>query len=164
MTEYHSIDYQLLNKQLAEMMSTEFDPLANSSNFVALMHHAISDINWLGIYVLRDDELVLGPFQGKPACVRIPLGGGVCGNAAKKLKTMRIDDVHKFEGHIACDLASRSEIVIPLLSNGVLLGVLDIDSPDVGRFSAIDQTGIEKLCETFVELLERREIRQPGFI
>jgi L-methionine (R)-S-oxide reductase len=164
MTEYHSIDYLLLNKQLAEMMSTEFDPLANSSNFVALMHHAFSDINWLGIYVLRDDELVLGPFQGKPACVRIPLGSGVCGNAAKKHQTMRIDDVHKFEGHIACDLASRSEIVIPLLSNGVLLGVLDIDSPDVGRFSAIDQTGIEKLCETFVELLERREIRQPGFI
>ena len=164
MTEYRSPDYALLDEQLAELMSTEFDPVANSSNFVALLYHAISDINWLGIYVLRGDDLVLGPFQGKPACVRIRLGTGVCGNAAKNRETMRIHDVHEFEGHIACDIASRSEIVIPLVSNGALLGVLDIDSPDVGRFSAIDQTGIEKLCATFVELLERRDVRQPEFI
>ena len=158
------MDYQRLDEQLAEMMSTEFDPLANSSNFVALAYDAIAGVNWLGIYVLRGDELVLGPFQGKPACVRIRIGRGVCGNAAKKRETLRIDNVREFEGHIACDIASRSEMVIPLVSNGTLLGVLDIDSPDIGRFSAIDQMGIEKLCATFVKLLERREIRQPGFI
>jgi L-methionine (R)-S-oxide reductase len=164
MRQYDSVDYELLNEQLAALMSAEIDALANSANFVGLLYNAISGINWLGIYVLRGDELVLGPFQGKPACVRIPLGTGVCGNAAQKQQTLRIKDVHEFDGHIACDSASRSEIVVPLISSGTLLGVLDVDSPDVGRFSEMDQSGIETLCTTFVEQLEQREVGQPEFI
>jgi L-methionine (R)-S-oxide reductase len=164
MKQYDSVDYELLNKQLVALMSAESDALANSANFTGLLYNAISDINWLGIYVLRGNELVLGPFQGKPACVRLPLGKGVCGNAANKQQTLRIEDVHEFDGHIACDSASRSEIVVPLISSGTLLGVLDVDSPDIGRFSEMDQSGIEKLCTTFVEQLGRREMEKPEFI
>lgn len=164
MTLPDPVDYNSLHEQMVALMSAEFDALANSANFVGLLYHAIGDINWLGIYVLRDDKLVLGPFQGKPACIRIPLGSGVCGTAAKNQQTLRVDDVHDFDGHIACDAASRSEIVVPLLSNGTLLGVLDVDSPTVGRFSENDQNGIERLCSTFVKMLARRELRQPDFI
>ena len=164
MQHYDSVDYELLSKQLVALMSAESDALANSANFTGLLYNAISDINWLGIYVLRGDELVLGPFQGKPACVRLPLGGGVCGNAAKNQKTLRIEDVREFDGHIACDSASRSEIVVPLISSGTLLGVLDVDSPGIGRFSEVDQSGIEKLCTTFVEQLGLREMDRREFI
>jgi L-methionine (R)-S-oxide reductase len=164
MQHYDSVDYELLSKQLVALMSAESDALANSANFTGLLYNAISDINWLGIYVLRGDELVLGPFQGKPACVRLPLGRGVCGNAAKNQKTLRIEDVHEFDGHIACDSASRSEIVVPLISSGTLLGVLDVDSPGIGRFSEVDQSGIEKLCTTFVEQLGLREMGRREFI
>ena len=164
MQHYDSVDYELLSKQLVALMSAESDALANSANFTGLLYNAISDINWLGIYVLRGDELVLGPFQGKPACVRLPLGPGVCGNAAKKQQTLRIEDVHEFDGHIACDSASRSEIVVPLISSGTLLGVLDVDSPDIGRFSEVDQSGIENLCTTFVEQLGLREMDRREFI
>ena len=164
MQHYDSVDYELLSKQLVALMSAESNALANSANFTGLLYNAISDINWLGIYVLRGDELVLGPFQGKPACVRLPLGRGVCGNAAKNQKTLRIEDVHEFDGHIACDSASRSEIVVPLISSGTLLGVLDVDSPDIGRFSEVDQSGIEKLCTTFVEQLGLREMDRREFI
>ena len=118
------------------MLADEPDPLANASNFVALLKQALDDVNWLGIYVLRGNTLVLGPFQGLPACVRIPLGQGVCGTAAATLETQRVFDVHEFPGHIVCDAASRSELVVPLLVGGKLVGVLDIDSPEVGRFSA----------------------------
>ncbi len=145
-------DYTLLQSQLRALLADESDPLANASNFVALLNTAMDDINWLGIYVLRGDELVLGPFQGLPACVRIPVGNGVCGTAAEKLQTLRVADVHEFPGHIACDAASRSELVVPLLIDARLVGVLDIDSPSVGRFSAEDQTGIEDLCAAFCEL------------
>ena len=111
-----------------------------------------TNINRLGIYVLRSNELVLGPFQGLPACVRIPIGHGVCGTAAEKLQALRVADVHEFPGHIACDAASRSELVVPLLIDSRLVGVLDIDSPSVDRFSAEDQMGIEALCAAFCEL------------
>ena len=117
-------DYDLLDAQLAALTENESDVLANCANFVALLFDALTDINWLGIYVRRNDELVLGPFQGKPACVHIPIGQGVCGQAADKMETLRVDNVHEFSGHIVCDIASRSEIVVPLTRNGVLLGVL----------------------------------------
>ena len=109
----------------------------------------------LGIYVLRGEELVLGPFQGQTACVHIPLGSGVCGTAAATLETQRVRDVHDFPGHIACDAASRSEIVVPLLFDGKLVGVLDIDSPSLDRFSAADQEGVELLCRTYCEIAGR---------
>jgi len=150
-------DYTLLRSQFVALVGDETDALANASNFVALMYNAIDDINWLGVYVLRGDELVLGPFQGKPACVRIPLGNGVCGTAAATLETQRIADVHAFPGHIACDPDSRSEMVVPLIVNNELLGVLDIDSPSPDRFSATDQAGIERLCELFCETLPGSE-------
>jgi GAF domain-containing protein len=153
-------DYNLLESQLVALIGDETDALANASNFVALLYNAMNDVNWLGIYVLRGDVLVLGPFQGKPACVRITIGDGVCGTAAATLDTQRVPDVHAFPGHIVCDADSRSELVVPLLVDNELVGVLDIDSPTVDRFSATDQTGIESLCRTYCELQSRR----PGFI
>ena len=142
-------DYTLLKSQLLALLADEHDPLANTSNFVALLNNALDDINWLGVYVLRGEELVLGPFQGLPACVRIPLGQGVCGTAAATLQTMRVENVHEFDGHIACDAASQSELVVPLLIDDQLVGVLDIDSPSIGRFSVADQIGIEEICKAF---------------
>lgn len=153
-------DYQLLESQYRAIVGDEQDALANSSNFVALLCNALDDINWLGIYVLRGGELVLGPFQGKPACVRIALGKGVCGTAAATLETQRVADVHAFPGHIVCDADSRSEIVVPLVVGGELIGVLDIDSPSLDRFSAADQAGIEALCRAFCDT----QSRAPGFI
>jgi L-methionine (R)-S-oxide reductase len=149
-------DYRLLESQLRALLGEEPDALAAASNFVALLYNAMEDINWLGIYVLRRDELVLGPFQGKPACVHIRLGDGVCGTAAATLSTQRVDDVHAFPGHIACDADSRSELVIPLLAHHELIGVLDIDSPSLARFNETDQRGIEAICETFCRLQETR--------
>lgn len=143
------MDYQLLQSQLVALLDGETDNLANTSNFVGLLNSALDDINWLGVYVLRGDELVLGPFQGLPACVRIPMGEGVCGTAAAKLTTQRVADVHEFPGHIVCDAASRSELVVPLVIGGELVGVLDIDSPSVDRFSEADQAGIEAICDAF---------------
>ena len=147
------LDYTLLKSQFVALVGDETDALANASNFVGLLFNAIDDINWLGIYVLRNDELVLGPFQGKPACVRIPLGNGVCGTAATTRETQCVADVHAFPGHIVCDADSRSELVVPLIVNDSLLGVLDIDSPSLNRFSADDQAGIELLCSAFCDTL-----------
>jgi len=149
------VNYQSLNNQLAALIADERDALANSANFVGLLFAGMPDINWAGIYVLREEELVLGPFQGKPACVRIPIGQGVCGTAAAKAETLRIDDVHEFAGHIVCDPESRSEIAVPLLIHGRLIGVLDIDSPKRSRFSDADQLGVELLCNTFVQRLQK---------
>ncbi|MCH9693105.1 MAG: GAF domain-containing protein [Gammaproteobacteria bacterium] len=149
-------DYQLLESQMQALLDNESDALAAASNFVALLHNAMHDVNWTGIYVLRGDELVLGPFQGKPACVHIPLGAGVCGTAAASLQTQRIPDVHNFDGHIVCDADSRAEIVVPLVVHGKLLGVLDIDSPTPDRFSADDQRGVELMCASFCQLQEQR--------
>ncbi len=149
-------DYSMLAAQLKALTAGETDPLANTANFVALLWDALANINWLGVYVCRDNDLVLGPFQGKPACVRIPLGRGVCGTSASERRSLRVDDVDAFPGHIACDAASRSELVVPLIAGKDLLGVLDIDSPDHGRFSADDQLGIERLCEIFVAQLDHQ--------
>ena len=143
------IDYPLLESQLNAIAGDERDALANSCNFVALLFNALHDVNWLGIYVLRGDELVLGPFQGKPACVRIPVGNGVCGTAAATRETQLVPDVHAFPGHIVCDADSRSEIVVPLIVGDELIGVLDIDSPSLDRFSAADRAGLESLCRAF---------------
>lgn len=145
-----NVDYALLDRQLAGILDGESDVLANTANFVGLLYTAIPDINWLGVYILRGDTLVLGPFQGKPACVRIPVGEGVCGTAADAMQTQRVDDVHAFDGHIVCDPDSKSELVVPLSVDGNLLGVLDIDSPSPARFSDADQRGVEGLCETFL--------------
>lgn len=145
-------DYDLLNSQARALIGDEPDPLACAANFVGLLFHALDNVNWLGIYVLRGTDLVLGPFQGQAACTRIPLGNGVCGVAAARRETLRVADVHEFPGHIACDVASRSEIVVPLIVAGELIGVLDIDSPLIDRFSADDQVGIEALCRNYCEL------------
>jgi GAF domain-containing protein len=149
-------DYKLLESQAAALLRDEPDALANAANFVALLYNALDDVNWLGIYVLRGDELVLGPFQGQPACVHIALGSGVCGTAAATRETQRVPDVHAFPGHIVCDAASRSELVVPLVVDGALIGVLDIDSPEPDRFSADDQTEIERLCAAYCGLLSGR--------
>jgi len=151
------MNYELLESQVRALLADETDALANAANFVALLNNAIDDINWIGIYVLRGEELVLGPFQGSPACVRIELGKGVCGVAAISRLTQRVADVHKFPGHIACDAASRSELVVPLVVSGTLIGVLDIDSPSLERFSAADQAGVELVCATYCELQAKRE-------
>ena len=156
------VDYDLLGAQLDALLKDETDVLANSANFVALVYNALPEINWLGIYVMRNNELVLGPFQGNPACVRIPIGQGVCGTAARDRTTLRIADVQEFDGHIVCDAASRSEIVVPFIVNGRVLGVLDIDSPQEGRFSEQDQQGLESMCEAFTRSIENRDT--IGFI
>lgn len=150
-------DYDLLDSQLHALLGDEADALAAAGNFVALLYNALADVNWLGIYVLRDGELVLGPFQGKPACVHIALDEGVCGAAASTLQTQRVADVHAFPGHIACDPDSRSELVVPLVVRGALIGVLDIDSPETGRFDESDQIGVEKLCESFCAIQAKRK-------
>ncbi len=150
-------DYRLLASQLLALLDKEIDALAATSNFVALLCNAMDDVNWLGVYVLRGDDLVLGPFQGKPACARIRLGDGVCGTAAATLTTQRVHDVHAFPGHIACDPDSRSELVVPLLANHELIGVLDIDSPSLGRFGEADQHGVEAICRTFCGLQASRD-------
>lgn len=147
-----STDYKLLSSQLEALIGNEPDALANAANFVALLYNALDDVNWLGIYVLRGDELVLGPFQGQTACVHIAVGSGVCGTAAAKKESQRIADVHEFPGHIACDAASRSELVVPLFDDEELVGVLDIDSPSLDRFTASDQSGIEQLCSIFCRI------------
>ena len=151
MKETPGVDYDLLNKQTIALLAGETDALANSANFTALVFDNLPTVNWCGIYVARGNELVLGPFQGRPACVHIALGRGVCGTAAAERRTLRVSDVHSFAGHIACDAASRSELVVPLLRDERLLGVLDIDSPVTDRFSAADQDGIELLCRSFLE-------------
>jgi L-methionine (R)-S-oxide reductase len=143
-------DYASLAEELVGLLTGEQDFIANAANTSALVFDALPDINWAGFYFLRNGELVVGPFQGKPACVRIPLGKGVCGTAAANRKTIVVRDVHEFPGHIACDAASQSEIVVPLLRGDELLGVLDIDSPLVGRFDDADRRGIERLATLFV--------------
>ncbi|MCM3179572.1 GAF domain-containing protein [Cytobacillus horneckiae] len=142
-------NYRLVIKQLAALLEGETNQIANLSNASALLNQFLDRTNWVGFYLMEDGELVLGPFQGLPACVRIPLGKGVCGTSASNKKTLRIEDVHQFPGHIACDAASQSEIVVPLIKDGELLGVLDIDSPEKGRFDEID----EKMLTEFVDVL-----------
>jgi len=141
----------LVIKQLKALVEGEEDIIANLSNASALLNQFLEDINWVGFYLLKEDQLVLGPFQGLPACVRIPLGRGVCGAAAEKKETLRIADVHQFPGHIACDAASNSEIVVPLVSDGKVIGVLDIDSPSNNRFTELDQAFLEEFVDVLME-------------
>lgn len=142
--------YNTLSKQLDALLTGESDRIANLSNASALLNQFLPNINWVGFYVLQGAELVLGPFQGLPACVRIPIGRGVCGTAVGKKETIVVKDVHDFPGHIACDAASQSEIVIPLIKEGQVIGVLDIDSPIVNRFSKEDQEGLELFVQTLL--------------
>ncbi|MFP6861373.1 GAF domain-containing protein [Pseudomonas sp.] len=146
--------YPLLVAQLQALLAGERNFIANAAQFSAFLFQELRDLNWAGFYLARGEELVLGPFQGKVACVRIPFGRGVCGAAAATGQTQRVDDVHAFAGHIACDSASNSELVVPLFKDGRLFGVLDLDSPALARFSAADQAGIEALVEVFVELTD----------
>ena len=143
--------YGELKAQLTGLYLGERDGLANAANLCALLYHSLPNLNWAGFYLLRAGELVLGPFQGKVACVRIPLGQGVCGTAAQRRETIVVPDVHAFPGHIACDAASRSEIVLPLLQNARLWGVLDLDSPIPERFDQDDAAGLKALVDVFLE-------------
>jgi len=146
--------YDLLAAQVQALFADERDFIANAAQFSAFLYNQVDDLNWAGFYLNRNEELVLGPFQGQVACVRIPFSRGVCGAAAATRQTQRVEDVHAFPGHIACDSASNSELVIPLVKEGRLIGVLDLDSPKVGRFSEADQAGLERLAAVFLELTD----------
>ena len=148
-----SANYVMLSKQLDALLTGEKNAIANLSNASALLNQFFDQINWVGFYLMEDGELVLGPFQGLPACVRIPLGRGVCGTAAKTKETVIVPDVHAFPGHIACDAASQSEIVVPIVKNGELLGVLDIDSPIKERFSEQDKEGLEQFIQVLIKYI-----------
>jgi L-methionine (R)-S-oxide reductase len=143
-------DYASLARELTSLLADEADLVANAANTAALIFETVPRLNWVGFYFLKDGGLVLGPFQGRPACVRIALGAGVCGQAAAGRSTLVVADVDEFPGHIACDAASRSEIVIPLIVGANLIGVLDIDSPERARFDAADRLGLERLAAIFV--------------
>ena len=143
--------YDLLSKQLDALCTGATDDIANYSNASALLNQFLTDINWVGFYFMKGGELVLGPFQGLPACVRIPVGRGVCGTTVAKKETMVVEDVHAFPGHIACDAASKSEIVVPIIKNNEVIGVLDIDSPIEARFNAEDQAGLEKFVAVLLK-------------
>ncbi|HEX2553342.1 MAG TPA: GAF domain-containing protein [Microvirga sp.] len=142
--------YRDLAAQLDALLAGERDFVANAANMAALLYHALPDLNWAGFYLMRGGELVLGPFQGKPACVRIPVGRGVCGAAVAERRSLVVPDVHAFPGHIACDSASRSELVVPLHRDGAILGVLDLDSPRPNRFDEEDRGGCEALAAILV--------------
>lgn len=145
--------YQTLTKQAQAIIGEEPDLIANLSNLSALLNMELNKLNWVGFYLMKDNELVLGPFQGKPACIRIPVGRGVCGTAVATDTVQRIENVHDFEGHIACDAESNSEIVIPFRINGEIAGVLDIDSPEIGRFDQNDENGLTFLMKEVEKLL-----------
>jgi L-methionine (R)-S-oxide reductase len=142
--------YRELNEQLGHLLKGERDLIANAANMASLVYHTLPKLNWAGFYLFKDGELVLGPFQGKPACIRIKIGKGVCGTAAERRETVVVEDVHEFPGHIACDSASRSEIVVPILADERLVGVLDLDSPERARFDGEDRAGLERAVATFV--------------
>ena len=147
--------YAQLLEQARALLHDERDRIANAANLSALVYHALPDLNWVGFYFFDGTELVVGPFQGLPACVRIPLDKGVCGAAARTRQTQRIEDVHAFPGHIACDSASNSELVVPLVdADGALLGVFDLDSPLPARFDVEDQQGLEAIARAYVESLQ----------
>jgi GAF domain-containing protein len=156
-------DTSELLQQATGLFAGERDPWANAANAAALVFESLPRLNWAGFYFLRGGELVVGPFQGRAACVRIPLGSGVCGSAAKSRETVIVADVHAFPGHIACDAASNSEIVVPLLSGGKLIGVLDLDSPDYGRFGPADATLLESLAKKLVAACDWRLAGIDGF-
>lgn len=145
--------YEELAVQASAMLEGEKDPVANAANLASLIWHILPDLNWAGFYFLRGDQLVVGPFQGKPACVRIAVGKGVCGTAAEQRESLIVPNVHEFPGHIFCDSASNSEIVVPLVDGGRLLGVLDLDSPKLARFDDTDRAGLELIAAIWVKSL-----------
>jgi L-methionine (R)-S-oxide reductase len=150
--------YSSLAVQLRSLLESERDFIANAANFSALLYHSLPDLNWAGFYLRKGDELVLGPFQGKPACVRIAMGQGVCGTAAQQRQTILVDNVHDFPGHIACDSASNSEIVVPLIKHKRLLGVLDLDSPSFARFDEEDARGLNELADIFITMSDKNSL------
>jgi L-methionine (R)-S-oxide reductase len=143
--------YEDLARQFAALIAGEPDRIANAANMAALIYHGLPELNWAGFYLEKGRELVLGPFQGKPACVRIPWGKGVCGAAAARAESVVVPDVHEFPGHIACDPDSAAELVVPLIENGRVTGVLDLDSPERGRFDDDDRRGCERLVEILLK-------------
>lgn len=149
-TQPKSVLYRQLGEELRSLLAGEPDWIANLANSAALIYHSLPDLNWAGFYLLKDGELVVGPFQGKPACVRIAMGKGVCGTAAEQRKTQVVRDVHEFPGHIACDSASNSEIVVPMIKNGEVIGVLDLDSPKLARFDEQDREGLEQIVTVLI--------------
>lgn len=149
-TQPKPVLYRELVGELSALIAGERDFIANLANASALLYHSLPDLNWAGFYLLKQGELVVGPFQGKPACVRIAIGKGVCGTAAERRTTLVVRDVHEFPGHIACDAASNSEIVVPMLKGGELLGVLDLDSPKLARFDEQDREGLERFVATLL--------------
>jgi L-methionine (R)-S-oxide reductase len=142
--------YRELAEQVTALLGDERDPIANAANVSAYLFMSLPRVNWVGFYFLRGGELIVGPFQGKPACVRIDVGKGVCGTAAARRESVLVADVHEFPGHIACDVDSRSELVVPLIKDGVLLGVLDLDSPDISRFDDADKAGLEQIAAIYI--------------
>ena len=156
--------YRDLTVQLAVLVAGETDRIANAANMAALIYHGLPDLNWAGFYFRKGGELVLGPFQGRPACLRIAIGKGVCGTAAARGAAVLVPDVHEFPGHIACDPNSRSELVVPLIEEGAVIGVLDLDSPLLARFDEADREGCEALAALFVDHHRQhsREARYPG--
>jgi GAF domain-containing protein len=152
--------YKLINTQVQALISDESDMIANMANIAAVLFNNLEQINWAGFYLFKQEQLVLGPFQGQPACVRIPMGRGVCGTSAATRQTVIVEDVHEFAGHIACDVASNSEIVIPIVFNQQLIGILDIDSPVTARFNDDDRQGLESLVSILQQTLISLEITQ----
>jgi L-methionine (R)-S-oxide reductase len=146
--------YAELLTQAGGLLHDEHDLVANAANFSALLYHGLPDLNWVGFYFMKEGELLVGPFQGKPACVHIALGKGVCGTSAQKRETLVVPDVNKFPGHIFCDGDSLSELVVPLIKDGELLGVLDLDSPKLERFDQEDKKGLEALAQAFLQSLK----------
>lgn len=145
--------YELINSQVQAIISGEPDMIANMANIAAILFNNLEKVNWAGFYIFKQGQLVLGPFQGQPACIRIPMGKGVCGTSASQQLTLIVKDVHEFDGHIACDAASKSEIVVPIIFDDKLIAVLDVDSPVTERFDNADKVGLEQLVSLFVQAL-----------
>ncbi|HLS22446.1 MAG TPA: GAF domain-containing protein [Pseudogracilibacillus sp.] len=150
-TKSREENYEIVIRQLESLIDGEEDLVANMANASALLHHFLANINWVGFYIWKENELVLGPFQGLPACIRIPYGKGVCGTAVKRQETIVVPNVNEFPGHIVCDAQSKSEIVVPLIKDGEILGVLDIDSPIYNRFDETDRYYLEKFVQTLIK-------------
>lgn len=148
MSQTKQQQYAELAQQAASLVADEPDMIANMANISALLYWALDDVNWAGFYLMKDEQLVLGPFHGKPACIRIPIGKGVCGTAVSEKKVQLVHDVHEFSGHIACDAASNSEVVLPVYNNGAVVAVLDIDSPLIGRFDLADVEGLQRIVNS----------------
>jgi len=155
--------YGSLAGQLCSLLEGESDLLANAANTASLVYHSLPEVNWVGFYFFKGGQLVVGPFQGKPACTRLTLGKGVCGTAAAERQTIVVHDVHDFPGHIACDSASASEIVVPIEADGRLIGVFDVDSPVIGRFDAEDRVGLESVVRVFLEAIGEQSSARSSF-